>query len=73
MQPPPKPNENKPIADLVIEDIEKRKELGKQRYGTYLQAYNGRNSALDLYEELLDACIYCRQLIEELKDVKKSK
>lgn len=50
---------------MVIEDIEARKAVGLERYGTLLQANNGRDSLQDLYEELLDAATYVRQLIEE--------
>ncbi len=64
-QPPPVPNERKAIADLVIEDIEERKRIGTERYGTPLQAFNGREALVDLYQELLDAVQYIRQLIEE--------
>lgn len=63
----PKKNKNRPIADLVIEDIEWRKAMGKKKYGTYLQANNGRSALQDLYEELLDSVCYLRQLLEEQK------
>ena len=33
--------------------------------GTALQPFNGRDALRDLYEELLDACTYIRQVIEE--------
>lgn len=63
----PTPNDSKPIADLVCEDIQKRKELGLRKYGTPLQAFNGRNALKDLYEELLDATKYCKQLLVEME------
>jgi hypothetical protein len=53
------------IQSLVIEDIEAREAVGIQRYGTPLQPFNDRDSNLDLYEELLDATMYARQLREE--------
>lgn len=53
------------VQDLVIEDIEARKETGIQRYGTPLQAFNGRNVDQDLYEELIDATTYLRQKLVE--------
>lgn len=53
------------ILDLVVSDLQKRAEDGKAKYGTYLQANNGREALIDLYQELLDACMYIRQLIEE--------
>lgn len=53
------------IQDMVIADMEKRKAIGLQRYGTLLQPFNGRDALRDLYEELLDAAQYVRQEIEE--------
>jgi hypothetical protein len=38
---------------------------GIQTYGIPLQAFNGRDALQDLYEELLDACCYLKQYIEE--------
>lgn len=64
-QPAPVPNDGPPIQDLVIEDMEERKRIGQARYGTLLQAHNGRDALVDLYQELLDACCYIRQLIAE--------
>lgn len=65
-QPLPIPNNGESIHDLVIVDVLRRKELGTKRYGVHLQAFNGRNALLDLYEELLDAAMYTKQrLLEE--------
>lgn len=50
---------------MVIADLQERYELGRARYGTGLKAFNGRNSLRDLYEELMDALMYVRQIIEE--------
>ena len=66
-QPSPIPNTSTPIVDLVMQDLQERKELGIKRYGTPLQAHNGRNSLVDAYQEALDLCIYLRQVIEEQK------
>lgn len=57
------------VQDLVIADIEERKRVGIARYGTPLQTFNGRDAMVDLYQELLDACMYVRQIIEERKYV----
>lgn len=54
-----------PIHELVMADILARARLGIQRYGTPLQAHNGRDALQDLYEELLDAAQYLKQVIEE--------
>jgi hypothetical protein len=64
-QPAPIPNDRQAIVDLVVADLAERKRLGVERYGTPLQAHNGRDGLVDLYQELLDACCYTRQLIEE--------
>lgn len=53
------------IQDQVTKDIAARKELGIRRYGTALQPFNGRDALLDLYEELLDATMYIKQLLVE--------
>lgn len=64
-QPPPKTNGSRPIVDLVVEDLQARKEFGLRKYGTPLQAHNGRDALMDLFQELLDAVLYCKQLIVE--------
>jgi spore coat protein CotF len=65
---------SKDIADQVIEDIKVRKKHGKRKYGVPLRAFNNRSAAKDLYEELIDASQYCKQLLIEeasLSDVDK--
>ena len=64
-QPDPTPNASRPIWELVIEDMHARDHVGRQRYGTPLQAHNGRDVLRDAYEEALDLCVYLRQAIEE--------
>lgn len=64
-QPPPKRNDKPAVWDLVIEDICARDAVGRERYGTPLQPFNGRSALIDLYQELLDAVVYVRQKIEE--------
>lgn len=55
------------IAPLVYGDLEARVKQGLQTYGEVLTTNNGRDALWDLYEELLDACMYIRQAIEERK------
>ena len=62
-------NDSPAIQDLVISDIEERKQLGLKKYGTLLQANNGRDMLLDAYQEVLDLAIYLRGAIEERKVV----
>ncbi len=70
MQPDPIQNEGQAIWHLVIADMVARDALGRQRYGTPLQAFNGRDALQDAYEEALDLAVYLRQAIEERKDQK---
>lgn len=64
-QPAPVPNDLPAVWSLVIADMQARDALGRQRYGTPLQPFNGRDGLRDLYEELLDAAVYTRTLIFE--------
>jgi hypothetical protein len=65
-QPKPVPNDGRPVWELVEEDMRIRDQAGRFKYGVPLQAHNGRDAKLDLYQELLDAVVYCKQdLIEE--------
>jgi hypothetical protein len=61
----PVPNDSAHIHDLVAADLAARKALGVRRYGTPLQAGNGRDALQDMYEELLDACVYAKQRLME--------
>jgi NTP pyrophosphatase (non-canonical NTP hydrolase) len=61
----PAPNANRPIWQMVIDDMRERDETGLRKYGTRLQAHNGRDADVDLYQELLDAVVYQRQKIAE--------
>lgn len=63
-QPPPKQSIGD-IALLVMKDIDVRREFGMAKYGTPLQAFNGRDALWDAYQEALDLTCYLRQLIEE--------
>jgi hypothetical protein len=46
-QPAPVPNDGRGIWDLVIADMAARDQLGRQRYGTPLQAHNGRDALVE--------------------------
>jgi len=61
----PKPNNGQFIADMVIEDMAKRADFGLRKYGTKLQAHNGRDALQDAYEEALDLCVYLKQRLVE--------
>jgi len=64
-QPGPVTNDSRPVWELVIADMCDRDHVGRQRYGTPLQANNGRDALLDAYQEALDLVVYLRQAIEE--------
>lgn len=78
-QPLPERNEEEFIPDLladryshafpeIIKMIEERAAIGEQRYGTRLQAWNGRNAVQDLLEEILDGIQYSYQAFVETGD-----
>lgn len=50
---------------LVAEDLEARKQFGLTKYGTILQAFNGRDALMDAYQETLDQLVYLKQVITE--------
>lgn len=61
----PVPNDSPFIQDLVVADLEERKQHGIRKYGTALQAGNGRSMLQDAYEEVLDLAVYLRGALEE--------
>jgi len=61
----PTKNDNPRVHELVMTDIAERMRVGTERYGTPLQAFNGRDVLKDMYEELLDAACYTRQMMYE--------
>ena len=61
----PEPGTGPSINDLVVVDLETRREMGQRKYGTVLQANNGRDALIDAYQEALDLCQYLRQELYE--------
>ncbi len=53
------------VWDLVIADMKERDWVGKQKYDTHLQPFNGRDALKDAYQEALDLTVYLRQAIYE--------
>lgn len=70
-QPAPTPNASPPIWEQIVADMIARDEMGRRKYGTPLQAGNGRDALQDLYEELLDAVAYTKQAILERNEAKR--
>ncbi len=64
-QPDPIQNDKPACWDLVMRDMKDRDSWGRTKYGTPLQPFNGRDALTDTYQELLDACVYMRQLLFE--------
>lgn len=67
-QAPPIPNDSPAIWDLVVADMHERNRDGTKKYGTPLQAGNGRDALVDAYQESLDQTVYLRKEIEERKN-----
>lgn len=67
-QPAPTTNGRTAIWDQVIADMQARDKLGRERYGTPLQAFNGRDALVDAYQEALDLSVYLRQAIAEREE-----
>lgn len=56
------------VLSYVLKDLTDRAEMGKAKYGTYLQTHNGRNALLDAYQEALDLVMYLRQALLEMDE-----
>jgi|GEM_PF-1778987 len=55
----------KPVLPEIIKDLYDRSDEGVRKYGTPLQADNGRDALLDAYQEGLDLVQYLKQVIME--------
>ena len=66
-EPDPIKTNERPVWELVIEDMMQRDNEGRKKYGTPLQASNGRDALVDAYQEVLDLAVYLRQEIERRK------
>lgn len=64
-QPQPIANNHPAIWPIVIADMSMRDKIGRERYGTPLQPFNGRDALRDAYEEALDLVVYLRATIYE--------
>ncbi len=58
------------IASLIAQDIQKRSDYGKEKYGEELKAFNDRDSLVDAYQEALDLAAYLKQSLLEAKSKK---
>ena len=64
-QPAPTINDSVPVVDQINGFLERRKQFGIEKYGTPLQAGNGRDALVDAFEEAADLFIYLGQVIIE--------
>lgn len=46
------------FSDPVVEAIKARIKLGFDRYGTYLHTHDGRNTQIEIWQEIVDALYY---------------
>lgn len=72
-QPPPTEGEGPEVWPLIYDstrlvlpdwlraDMRERHELGRAKYGTGLRVWNGRDCAVDAYQEALDLAVYLTQ------------
>lgn len=61
----PTSNGHPSAHDLVAADLAERKAHGFRKYGSLLQAANGRSHLRDAYEEVLDHAVYLRSALDE--------
>jgi hypothetical protein len=54
-----------PVVDLLIADMRARDLVGRDRYKTALTSGNGRDHLVDALQELLDACVYLANELDE--------
>jgi hypothetical protein len=59
------PQEEYPALAGTMTEFEDRKMFGFNKYGTLLQAGNGRNATRDALDEALDLTVYMRQMVTE--------
>ena len=61
------------IKEEVINIFKERDEFGRNKHGTPLQPFNGRDSLFDALQENLDLIVYLRNAVEESTDDWKTK
>jgi hypothetical protein len=60
-----KHNTHPNVWDIVINEMRTRSETGYTKYGKYLTKDTDEDMLRHLYEELLDASVYIRTLMEQ--------
>lgn len=69
-QPPPLQGHTD-VTSLLIADLEARRVMGIQKYGTPLLVENGRDHCMDAYQEILDHAAYFRCLVAQRENMKR--
>lgn len=61
------PTDLRPVEghSSIIDELLDRKHFGLEKYGTILQAHNGRDPLRDALDEMVDLLVYLRQAKEE--------
>lgn len=54
-------------TDLVIKDVREREKIGYKKYSKFLTKNTDEDMLNHLYNEILDAAVYLRTLIEQRK------
>ena len=57
------------VQDRLIEEIQRRRDLGVQRYGQPLMTHSGRDALRDAWEEAIDLTAYLTQMMMERADI----
>lgn len=60
------PADEEPIVKTILADMAERDQVGRQRYGMPLTAFNGRDQLVDAYQEGLDYAVYLMAKLDEL-------
>lgn len=59
------------VLPFVLDQLRRRAEMGKAKYGDFLKIDNGRDAIMDAYQELLDLTMYLGQAILEREERRK--
>lgn len=77
-EPSPESSDSPAMWDLVIKSLQEvlavarqRDEFGVKKYGTRLQAFNGRRALVDAFQESLDQTVYLQQEVYEREFIDK--
>jgi outer membrane murein-binding lipoprotein Lpp len=68
-EPAPIPTNERPLWDVVIEAMRQRDAIGRTKYGTPLQAGNGRRMIIDAAQDALDLVVYLFGEAEQRKQL----